>query len=242
MEFKNSFQDTILTNTKVKWFYEPDFYSYKVRIECSPFSYPMMTDSLLVAGGDKNTYNYKNTYEVVTFLGMNLTMTFPQEDMYKMYTTLPSERHEFIREKMKEHVLSFNWPEGVDPEHMLDRLAMAVYGMSILNNSKISFASGGTIKNSDFTLDGIDAYVNSSAPTFTSFTQLEWAKDVIPNLKAIVKSPESGAQKSIYSIIMQLNDQYGWTFEEIADWLDTLEVDLYFKDKETGENYVRSSN
>jgi hypothetical protein len=37
---------------------------------------------------------------------------------------------------------------------------------------------------------------------------------------------------NLYRLIQHLNDEHQWTREKIADWLDTLDVDLTFKMKE----------
>lgn len=51
----------------------------------------------------------------------------------------------------------------------------------------------------------------------------------LPGLDEIVTHPESGTKQSVKDIIIFLNDRSKWTREEIADWLDTLDLDLKFK-------------
>lgn len=63
-----------------------------------------------------------------------------------------------------------------------------------------------------------------------------------PNLTTVVKNPVTGEEMAVSYVIIHLNDTHKWSFEEIADWLDTLDVDLYVRNKETGEKYVRSNN
>lgn len=48
---------------------------------------------------------------------------------------------------------------------------------------------------------------------------------------------EGVGSDTLYRLIQHLNDNHQWTRERIADWLDTLEVDLTFKlsDKESEE-------
>jgi hypothetical protein len=48
----------------------------------------------------------------------------------------------------------------------------------------------------------------------------------------IVTCPVTGGRKHLRSAIMSLNDHHGWTREEIADWLETLDVDINMKPKE----------
>lgn len=35
----------------------------------------------------------------------------------------------------------------------------------------------------------------------------------------------------LYAIIMELNDFHHWTREQIADWLETLDIDIEFGDR-----------
>lgn len=42
-------------------------------------------------------------------------------------------------------------------------------------------------------------------------------------------NPEGGTGWPLELAIIQLNDQYGWTREQIADWLETLDLDLTFQ-------------
>lgn len=51
---------------------------------------------------------------------------------------------------------------------------------------------------------------------------------VLPGLNERVLHPAAGGTLSIHRIIISLNDTYGWSREEIADWLDTLDTDLRF--------------
>lgn len=37
------------------------------------------------------------------------------------------------------------------------------------------------------------------------------------------------------TVIIHMNDNHKWTRNQIADWLDTLDIDLYFKSPEVGE-------
>lgn len=53
--------------------------------------------------------------------------------------------------------------------------------------------------------------------------------DKLPGHDAMVKHPINGSMKTLFSIIIDLNDKYKWTREAIADWLDSLDVDLEFK-------------
>jgi hypothetical protein len=51
----------------------------------------------------------------------------------------------------------------------------------------------------------------------------------LPALAAIVKNPVSGKTQTLRAAIISLNDTFKWTREKIADWLETLDVDISFK-------------
>jgi len=51
----------------------------------------------------------------------------------------------------------------------------------------------------------------------------------LPGLNEQVKHPESGKTTTVRAAIISLNDSYKWSREKIADWLDTLDIDLQFK-------------
>lgn len=53
--------------------------------------------------------------------------------------------------------------------------------------------------------------------------------NTLPGVKEKSKNPVGGEISSIKEIIISLNDTYKWTRDQIADWLETLDVDLRFK-------------
>jgi hypothetical protein len=80
--------------------------------------------------------------------------------------------------------------------------------------------SGGSIKSSGKTLlpyngTGPDPRVNE-----------------LPGLDERVKNPVTKQQGLLRHVIIELNDRHKWTREAIADWLDSLDIDLRFKTKE----------
>lgn len=56
--------------------------------------------------------------------------------------------------------------------------------------------------------------------------------DALPGLKAQVKNPVTGYVSSLEETIIALNDTAKWSRERIADWLETLDVDIKFKTAE----------
>lgn len=57
--------------------------------------------------------------------------------------------------------------------------------------------------------------------------------DSFPGIHEMVKHPVDGHMDDLESVIISLNDEEQWTREQIADWLETLDIDIRFKPKET---------
>lgn len=63
----------------------------------------------------------------------------------------------------------------------------------------------------------------------TVMSDLRW---LLPGLDEVVKCPQPGhpptCKGEVWKVVVHLNDSCGWTREAVADWLDTLDVDLTF--------------
>jgi hypothetical protein len=70
--------------------------------------------------------------------------------------------------------------------------------------------------------------------------------DKLPGIKEIVKHPVYKTTKKevghgitgywrLESTIIDLNDQHNWTREQIADWLDSLDIDIRFRGEDSDE-------
>ena len=79
-------------------------------------------------------------------------------------------------------------------------------------------------------LDLAKAWVNHRTPG-------EELREVLPELfTETAPCPAcDGSPETFYNMIQHLNDQHQWTREAIADWLDTLDVDLTFKPAHKGD-------
>lgn len=49
---------------------------------------------------------------------------------------------------------------------------------------------------------------------------------MFPCLDEQVTHPETGDREYVHSIVIDLNDEYGWTRHQIADWLEEIPVDI----------------
>lgn len=89
----------------------------------------------------------------------------------------------------------------------------------------------------------INAGLKESDPNHISGHTVTTAlEELLPGLMTYVQCPDKNCPKSpepIMSLVQHLNDTHRWTREQIADWLESLDVDLTFptptdKEKEDG--------
>lgn len=93
----------------------------------------------------------------------------------------------------------------------------------------------GSVKNAVLGSIGFTtAYKEHSTPS-------SYASD-LPGITLIVKHPVTGKSGQLYNVIMSLNDQYKWTREKVADWIeeacDTKDISFKVPEElknETGE-------
>lgn len=60
--------------------------------------------------------------------------------------------------------------------------------------------------------------------------------------KMTVKNPVTGDVQSLYGAIIYLNDNAGWSREQVADWLETLDLDLTIRTPEEVKEIQRKGN
>lgn len=79
-------------------------------------------------------------------------------------------------------------------------------------------------------------YVNSAASMhLTPKSSEDRRVKQLPALDEMVKHPVTGQTAALRDVIINLNDISKWTREAIADWLETLDIDISFKTKENNE-------
>jgi hypothetical protein len=66
--------------------------------------------------------------------------------------------------------------------------------------------------------------------------QLETKSRELPGVNEQVKHPVTGDYTTLARTIINLNDKHKWTREEIADWIETLDVDTTFPVEYTEPN------
>lgn len=74
------------------------------------------------------------------------------------------------------------------------------------------------------------SYKSKPAPPVHTYgsSLVDSLKSVIPNVRATVVHPTTGTEMPLSEAIVNLNDAQRWSRERIADWLETLDLDLRF--------------
>lgn len=71
-------------------------------------------------------------------------------------------------------------------------------------------------------------------------TDFEELSKSLPGSHVSVDCPvcdKSSHRELLPDIIIHLNDEHHWTREQIADWLETLDIDLEFKDAKSSDTF-----
>ncbi|XAO35294.1 hypothetical protein SEA_FRANCOB_105 [Streptomyces phage Francob] len=97
--------------------------------------------------------------------------------------------------------------------------------------------NGGSLHNGGYAAPKPDPYFSGSLakPAQKGYGGKDSRVDELPGVKERVKNPVTGSESTLERVIINLNDQHKWTREQIADWLETLDIDITFKTKETNE-------
>lgn len=59
-------------------------------------------------------------------------------------------------------------------------------------------------------------------------SEFEVLAGMLPGANLQVRHPVTYFPENLHDVIMELNDDYKWTREQIADWLESLDLDLKF--------------
>jgi hypothetical protein len=69
---------------------------------------------------------------------------------------------------------------------------------------------------------------SSSTPDTYGAELVDSLAEILPNVRAMVRHPVTTSPVTLERAIVSLNDSHGWTRERIAEWLETLDLDLRF--------------
>lgn len=85
---------------------------------------------------------------------------------------------------------------------------------------------------------GASTHISTFTHTSTFMPTDELCR-IVPNLRGpTVQCPGCCEQSSLAFIIPHINDEHKWTRERIADWLDTLDIDLTVKPMAESRNFT----
>lgn len=121
-------------------------------------------------------------------------------------------------------------------ERLADDLYYGFYDQELIDliSSKLAYSTAQFIHKPHALALKLDKL--ATLESMTSFeSKVVSTVDSMPGALETVKNPMTGASGMLKNVIMNLNDTHGWTREEIADWLDTLDIDLSFKVPSTEE-------
>lgn len=66
------------------------------------------------------------------------------------------------------------------------------------------------------------------APNSTS-QELADKSNSLPGVNEVVRHPVTGNRRTLARTIINLNDEHRWTREQIADWIETLDINITFE-------------
>ena len=127
-------------------------------------------------------------------------------------------------------ILSMNnddWHEIIPNSYILDRLVQVAKETAEKNHDSLFSTS------IDNFLDYGDSMINVIQENpYEGNSQI--VNKAFPVLQKMVAHPilreEPLVRMPLQTVIISLNDQYKWSREQIADWLETLDVDIQIKD------------
>lgn len=103
------------------------------------------------------------------------------------------------------------------------------FKQSVEHTKQILASTGIVLADAHLAIDGLvlkGAQIeikSKSAPSILAYR--------LPGMSEKVIHPVSRESNWLIDIIVDLNDRHKWTREAIADWLETLDIDLTFKEK-----------
>ncbi len=71
-------------------------------------------------------------------------------------------------------------------------------------------------------------YTSDRVPDSSFFLQL---RQIFPCLDQQVINPVTNELDYLHNVVVELNDDHGWTRHQIADWIETLSLDISRSDK-----------
>lgn len=111
-----------------------------------------------------------------------------------------------------------------DLEKMLYMLFDPVFRMDL---PELNYHLHSWIRKSVHELEEYPKYTPASEPK-NDYRLSVWSKE-LPGVNELVKNPMTDALSTLREVIINLNDRHKWTREQVADWIETLDIDTRFK-------------
>jgi hypothetical protein len=135
------------------------------------------------------------------------------------------------------------WHEYFTNEDMLAALEKACYDHQYVDPTFTLILDKGPKALENKTLFEYEEMLKASLEDIRKVRHGAQLKTIMPGLREYVNHPilkdrktKQPIRRPVESIIIDLNDTYKWSREQVADWLDTLDVDLTFKEDPYGES------
>lgn len=128
--------------------------------------------------------------------------------------------------------------EAVDVEKLLSKLKYELMKevkaqpkfehKKIKHDNHAKFHTGGLVSNYKPPSGFIGDYSNSP--------YVKELAEVFKGLGEKVKHPVTGAEHTLSSIVVNLNDAYNWSRNQIADWIEALDIDTSMVEGDSNDN------
>jgi hypothetical protein len=170
----------------------------------------------------------KIRYHFVTHIGSDLSWLFE--------TLMALDRFFGKAKQVNTEYTVYSNPEGMLPvsytSYELSNESQHFYEKAKENLSTPFFAKGGyLIESPSSKSNSFHSTVSSPKPNSETI-KLMGASHELPGVKEWTIAPcecHKDKSDSIYALIVHLNDYCKWSRDQIADWLESLDVDLTFK-------------
>lgn len=139
-------------------------------------------------------------------------------------------------------ILSMNnddWHEIIPNSYILDRLVQVAKETAEKNHDSLFSTSidnfldyGDSMINviQENPYEGNSQIVNKAFPVLQKMVAHPMLREEQKMLAHPILREEPLVRMPLQTVIISLNDQYKWSREQIADWLETLDVDIQIKD------------
>lgn len=213
--------DIISGNRAINW-YESSKVPVNAEPTADPWELAFSTQTSVITGyygAMENVFNIN-----VKHRGKSATATMTIEAL--------AQHPESVLDMAHDEICSLMTDTSNPNEYLNDNKVIGALFSTLFVGYKPPYAIGGTVNVSEYSIgthlpNYSAAYPNTKA--FSTGQKLNQKAKNLPGIDKSVKHPVSGRYTELYFTIMDLNDNHRWTREQIADWIETLDIDTTFK-------------